>query len=388
MIEGCAFGSWSEITEEVVAEYLCAMGDEGFAELTVRGYAQAARQFTAWMSRKRRAGADPLAGLDPKDYGSQVTEARRPLTIEELRWLIAIAATAPTMKVRSEAGGVTWSMTGTERSLLYRLAAETGLRASELRSLTRGSFDLDADTPVVRLPGDATKNRQPAEIPLRPATVDLLAKQLEGRGKAAAALNVPPSYDTARMIRTDLRLSRGRWIKATSDRKERRERRRSDFLRIRTDAGVLTFHSLRHTCGSLLAAAGVHPKVAQTLMRHSDIKLTMNLYTHSYREDEARAIAKLPDLSPTEQRPALLRATGTTPATADPEKTQRKTQRASRPDRHCVSSADTRKMGKRGDGYVPAALPLTPRRAGSSREREKATRGIRTRDLCFTKAPL
>jgi len=34
------------------------------------------------------------------------------------------------------------------------------------------------------------------------------------------------------------------------------------------------FHCLRHNTGSLLAANGVHPKVAQILMRHCDINLT------------------------------------------------------------------------------------------------------------------
>ena len=39
-----------------------------------------------------------------------------------------------------------------------------------------------------------------------------------------------------------------------------------------------------------------NPKVIQTLMRHSDINLTMSAYSHAYREDEARAAEKLPDL--------------------------------------------------------------------------------------------
>jgi len=32
-------------------------------------------------------------------------------------------------------------------------------------------------------------------------------------------------------------------------------------------------------------------------MRHSDINLTMSLYTHTLRDQESKAIAKLPDLS-------------------------------------------------------------------------------------------
>jgi len=56
------------------------------------------------------------------------------------------------------------------------------------------------------------------------------------------------------------------------------------------------FHALRHTFGTNLAASGVHPKTAQDLMRHSDIRLTMQLYTHSIVEERNEAVAKLPAL--------------------------------------------------------------------------------------------
>jgi len=64
------------------------------------------------------------------------------------------------------------------------------------------------------------------------------------------------------------------------------------------DAGrYCDFHSLRHTTGSLLAASVVHPKVAQKIMRHGDINLTMSLYTHTLRGQEADAVNSLPDFS-------------------------------------------------------------------------------------------
>jgi len=59
---------------------------------------------------------------------------------------------------------------------------------------------------------------------------------------------------------------------------------------------VFDFHGLTHETGTLLAASGIHPKVAQSIMRHSDINLTMSLYTHTLRGWESEATAKLPDL--------------------------------------------------------------------------------------------
>jgi hypothetical protein len=45
-----------------------------------------------------------------------------------------------------------------------------------------------------------------------------------------------------------------------------------------------------------LSAAGVSPRTAQALMRHSDIKLTMATYTDERLLNSAGAVALLPDL--------------------------------------------------------------------------------------------
>jgi integrase len=42
----------------------------------------------------------------------------------------------------------------------------------------------------------------------------------------------------------------------------------------------LRFHDLRHTCASLLIAAGAHPKAIQERLGHSSIQITMDRYGH------------------------------------------------------------------------------------------------------------
>lgn len=42
----------------------------------------------------------------------------------------------------------------------------------------------------------------------------------------------------------------------------------------------LRFHDLRHTCASLLIAAGAHPKAIADRLGHADIRITMNRYGH------------------------------------------------------------------------------------------------------------
>ena len=42
----------------------------------------------------------------------------------------------------------------------------------------------------------------------------------------------------------------------------------------------MRFYDLRHPCGTLLLAQGVHPRVVLEILGHSRISITMNLYSH------------------------------------------------------------------------------------------------------------
>jgi integrase len=54
------------------------------------------------------------------------------------------------------------------------------------------------------------------------------------------------------------------------------------FKQALEEAGLpeIRFHDLRHTHASLLLAAGVHPKLVQERLGHSQISLTLDTYTH------------------------------------------------------------------------------------------------------------
>ena len=60
-------------------------------------------------------------------------------------------------------------------------------------------------------------------------------------------------------------------------------------------AGVrlIRVHDTRHTCSSLLAALDVHPRVAMQILRHTQIAVTMEVYTHVPSEQTREALRKL-----------------------------------------------------------------------------------------------
>ncbi len=54
------------------------------------------------------------------------------------------------------------------------------------------------------------------------------------------------------------------------------------------------FHALRHTLATNLARAGVSPRVAMEMMRHSDMRLTQRTYTDAALLPMTDALEKLP----------------------------------------------------------------------------------------------
>jgi integrase len=175
---------------------------------------------------------------------------------------------------------------------LYRFAAESGLRRNELRTLTVGAFDFAEHTVTVK--AEHTKNHKDAVLPLKASTAAELKQFFAGKLPNANAFGgtcLILTRNTSAMIQEDLKAA---------------------GIAYKDEAGRFAdFHSLRHSTGTLLAAAGVHPKTAQTIMRHSDIRLTMGIYTHTLTGQESQAVESLPDLSQPSRQAQQAKATGT-----------------------------------------------------------------------------
>ncbi|MCL2306134.1 MAG: tyrosine-type recombinase/integrase [Planctomycetaceae bacterium] len=110
----------------------------------------------------------------------------------------------------------------------------------------------------------------------------------------------------SKVIEFDLSAARTFWIAESETEEEEKRREASDFLRHKNSAGKYAdFHSLRHTFITNLVRAKVSPKAAQTLARHSDISLTMNVYTHITEEEQIEAINSLPGIASLEKDESL-----------------------------------------------------------------------------------
>lgn len=118
---------------------------------------------------------------------------RRALTPDELLRLFQAA----------ERGPVVLKVSGSDRAALYRLAAGTGFRANELRSLTFESFDLSADPPTVTVEAAYFKRRRDDAQPIRSDLAEALGAWLASKAPGSPVFGNLTKH-TAVLIRRDL----------------------------------------------------------------------------------------------------------------------------------------------------------------------------------------
>jgi integrase len=245
---------------EALQDCLC----RGMGATTRNHYLTAVKGFTRWLARDNRIAADPLGHLSRQNAEADIRRRRRALREEMFaRFIEATAAGRPFR-----------GLSGADRLALYTLAANTGFRAGELASLTPRSFDLDADPPTVTVQAAYSKHRREDVQPLRPDMARVMRQYLAGRPADRPLWPGSWKEDAAEMLRADLEAA---------------------GIPYQDEAGrYFDFHAMRGQFISLLAAKGVHPKVAQVLARHSTITLTMDYYTHLDVLDVTGALDKLP----------------------------------------------------------------------------------------------
>jgi integrase len=69
----------------------------------------------------------------------------------------------------------------------------------------------------------------------------------------------------------------------------------------------IRLHDLRHSCATILLAAGEHPKVVQELLGHSSVQLTLDTYSHLLPDLQLkeRAAARLDEVLRQAEEPAI-----------------------------------------------------------------------------------
>jgi integrase len=351
LLRDCGFRTLRDIDAGRIEDWLDTKGKQGSAPRTRNSYLQAIKTFGSWCVKSGRLLQNPLERLSRIDETSDRRRQRRALTEDELRRLLFVARWRPLAEfgrtVVTKTGDdrpsdpqsrKTWSLAplafdgiqhavdlaqrklenntafleeldrrGRERALVYKVAVLTGLRRGEIESLTLGHLYLDETTPVLRMKPQDTKNREAVDIPLRVDLADDLRQWIATKAKAAKVVRMngkrkatdEPLFHVPKQL-----------VKCLD-----RDLAAAGIAKVDDRGRTIDVHALRHTFGTLLSRGGVAPRTAQQAMRHSDVRLTMNVYTDPRLLDVAGAVDALPALpidreSPSSEKVAL-RATGT-----------------------------------------------------------------------------
>jgi integrase len=311
VLDGCEVLKLSDLRLDALEQVLnqLAQGgargklEEGASARTRNLYLASARAFARWCVDSGRIEKDPLAQAPTagdrarrrKGHHLAATgetrRKRRAMTEEELIRLLDVARSRPlreamTIRTGKRRGQVVGNVRdgvrerlerlGRERGLIYKTMVLTGLRRGELADLRVCDLELTAPLPRIDLPADVAKNRKAARLLLREDLAAELAAWLKATGKAGVEPVFRVPAELVKILKRDLRLA---------------------GIPYRDEQGrTLDVHALRHTTATFLSRAKVPAAVAQRIMRHSDIKLTLQVYTDVQQLDEAQALISLPAL--------------------------------------------------------------------------------------------
>mgnify|MGYP002628184155 CR=1 FL=1 len=343
----CGFKRLADLSGELLTRWLGQQLAAGMGAGTRNEYRAEMISFANWCVRSGRLAVNPFGDVPRANAKADRRRKRRALAETELEQLLYVARWRPLAEygrktIRPEAMAESkrsnWSKApltydsleavvtralerltdnstfaakldhrGRERALVYRTLVLTGLRRGELASLTVGSLELDAATPYAVLAAGDEKNGQGSEIPLRADLVVELRewvaeKRASFTGSDSEFSNLPLFAVPASLLKVLNRDLKAAGIPKTDER-----------------GRTVDVHAMRMTLATMLNRAGVAPRTAQEIMRHSDIRLTMSTYTDAKLLNVSGALDSLPKLTPDEksdEKRDSMRATGTTGSVA------------------------------------------------------------------------
>jgi integrase len=254
-----------KILRDVTARSFCEWRARcGLSPKTLNDLLASLMSFLGWLVHQRLSIDNPLNHVQRIDTRLKAGQYRRCVQHDELARLIE--GSPP------------------HRRIVYFTAAYTGLRRTELKGLRWADVLLDAAVPIIRVRAclSGNKSRKDAVLPLHP---DLVAALRAFRPADAAPFS--PVFEDS--------IPRGSTF--------RRDIVRAGIPFLDEQGRRVDLHALRVTYGTNLTLSGAAPRVVMELMRHSDIKLTMKIYTDAGQLPLAAAVGNLPAMSAKEVCP-------------------------------------------------------------------------------------
>lgn len=245
----------SNLSAPAIQRYLAQKRGEGLSPTTVRYHAAVLNRALGYAIRWGRLLTNPMQFVDlPKRHRPEVTVWDE----EQIRLFLGQAKASPYYS-------------------LYLAAITTGMRQGELLGLRWKDVDLTLGVAHVvqkfyRLGGERLfsppKNGKGRTVDLPAALIKVLRQVREKQTEQ----RLGTVYDDSGLVFCQ---SDGKPLHAHNVTQR-------DFKQVIKDAKVppIRFHDLRHSHATLLLREGVHPKIVQERLGHSQISTTLDTYSH------------------------------------------------------------------------------------------------------------
>lgn len=191
----------------------------------------------------------------------------QPLTMEQMQHLLA-------------------TLRGHKWEALFTLAMATGMRRGELLGLKWQDINFEAGRLQVR----RVLSRVPTHMPAREHVyVEAEPKTQKSRRSVMIAPFALEALKRHRVSQLEAKVKAGEcWQEhdyvfcTLQGRHLGPNHVVVEFKKLLTRAGLpnIRFHDLRHSAATLLLSLGIHPKVVQELLGHTQISITMDVYSH------------------------------------------------------------------------------------------------------------
>lgn len=250
----------TSLTPLDVEDFKIAMAAEGLGHAAANGAFLRLKQSMAQAVTWRLLGNNPAGPIEAPRLRKYSAKRLEPLEVRRL--LESADAT-------------------TDYGALFWIACLTGLRLQEILDLTWSDIDFVGSQLRVSASKTAAGVRA---VALGAETLERLQRhRLEQMRYADKMGGLPP-------LRVFIR---------PSGKQVRSDRFYQDIwwpLRKRLGLGSMHFHDLRHVHSSLMAKAKVHPAVMKERMGHTDVRMTLDVYTEVDAEQQREAAAALEEI--------------------------------------------------------------------------------------------
>ncbi len=272
----CGWQTWTDVNQTAVEKFLRSLRETGRGPSTSNHYLRNLKGFAKWFCERIEV-VSPLRKIKQANVDVDRRRSKVILTDSQLAKLIAAAQTSPSR--------YNTVIHGPDRAMLYRVAAYTGLRVSELASLMPESFDLASKPPRVSPAARDQKAKRPDVIPIPAVILGALRAWLKGKPRGK---RLWPGTWAQQKVQAD-------WI-ARDLRRAGIGERGPKGQQLDPTGKAYHFHGLRRGFVTRLIRSGADVDEVRRLARHKDVQTTLDSYASTDLERLGRAADKLKKL--------------------------------------------------------------------------------------------